>query len=239
MAANRLQIEDLICLDHYLTECERDDAVHVLVLTAEGSVFSSGLDLRSLGRSLDSTGVPGERRFEQLAERLAGFGKIAIAAINGPVIGGATDLALSCDFRVGVEDCFMRMPAARLGLPLYAGALRRYVSRLGLNNAKRLIFLAENVDAFAMREIGFLNEVVPREALIGRALSIARAIAAMPLRPLKAMKLGLDSASLGLHNSEDIDIALAAAFDRAEILRRIDLHRGTRPAVNSDGGAPE
>ena len=67
---------------------------------------------------------------------------VTVAALHGGVYGGATDLALACDFRVGAHGIDMFMPAARLGLHYYRSGLERYVSRLGLDNAKRL-FLTE------------------------------------------------------------------------------------------------
>jgi len=50
-----------------------------------------------------------------------------IAALNGTVYGGSTDLALACDFRIGVEGMRLSMPAARLGTVYYPRhrALRR------------------------------------------------------------------------------------------------------------------
>ena len=66
------------------------------------------------------------------------FALPTICALNGGVYGGSTDMALSCDFRIGVEGITMFMPAARLGLHYYAGGMRRYVARLGLGAAKKL-----------------------------------------------------------------------------------------------------
>src|SRR3546814_15552319 len=70
------------------------------------------------------------------------------------VYGGATDLALTCEFRLGVEGMDMFMPPVRLGLHFYRGGLERYVTRLGLNNAKRLLLTAERIGAEEMKEIG-------------------------------------------------------------------------------------
>jgi len=68
---------------------------------------------------------------------------VTIAAINGGVYGGGTDLSLACDFRLGSTAANMFMPAAKLGLHFYPGGMVRYVTRLGLNQAKRLFLTAE------------------------------------------------------------------------------------------------
>lgn len=229
--ANRIQPEDLDALERQLDECEQDDAVHALVLAANGTHFSAGFDLRALAASA----VSGERKveengsaFERFANRLENTRLIVITAINGPVIGGSTDIALACDLRIGTDKAYMLMPAARFGLPLYAGALQRYVTRLGLNQAKRLVLLAQKVEAAEMLAIGFLNEIMPEADLRCRALAIAGCIAAMPAKPLAAMKQVLNASALSSGTTQEHRAALLAAFDGPAIAARIAAAQSTR-----------
>ena len=82
-----------------------------------------------------------------MVNRLEDLAVPTICRLNGGVYGGSTDLALACDFRIGVDSCEMFMPAARLGLHYYTGGIRRYVSRLGVDNAKKLFLTAERIAA--------------------------------------------------------------------------------------------
>jgi enoyl-CoA hydratase/carnithine racemase len=180
--------------------------------------------------------------FEAFADRLEHSRLVVVAAINGPVVGGATDIALACDLRVGVHDASMAMPAARFGLPLYAGALHRYVTRLGLNHAKRLVFTAHKIDAKEMLEIGFVSELVSREALLDRALDLASEIAAMPPEPLAAMKRVLNAAALGEAAAAELRDGLRAAFDVPRTARLIEQARTARrssPAPEPELLAPK
>jgi len=59
----------------------------------------------------------------------------------------------------------MFMPAARLGLHYYRSGIKRYVSRLGVDNAKKLFLTAEKISAAEMLRIGYLTAMVPAEAL--------------------------------------------------------------------------
>ena len=68
-----------------------------------------------------------------------------ICRLNGGVYGGSTDLALACDFRIGVDTAEMFMPAARLGLHYYKSGIERYVTRLGVDNAKKLFLTAQKI----------------------------------------------------------------------------------------------
>ncbi|WP_158590538.1 enoyl-CoA hydratase/isomerase family protein [Noviherbaspirillum cavernae] len=221
--ANRIQPDDLAELERLLDQCEVDEQVHVLILTGRGKYFSAGYDLRALasGVGVNQRSHEGDdSAFEHVANRLESTRLITIAAINGPVIGGATDFALACDLRLGEESAYMLMPAARFGLPLYAGALQRYVSRLGLSHAKRLVFMAEKVPATDMLATGFLHEILPADALLARALAVGVDIAAMPSRPLAAMKQVLNAAAYGQGTAPDQRAALLAAYDGPAIAER-------------------
>ena len=222
-AANRIQPEDLARLLEHLGAVDGDADVHALVLASRGTHFCTGYDLRALVADL-STGdasARGESAFEAVADRLAALRVVTVVAIQGAVMGGATDLALACDLRLGTPEAELQMPAARFGLPLYASALQRYVGRLGIDQAKRLVLLAERIDAAEMRRIGFLHELVPATALRERALEVAATAAAMPPGPLAAMKQVLDAAAAGEGTGAAQRRALAAAYDPRRIAATI------------------
>jgi enoyl-CoA hydratase len=118
------------------------------------------------------------------------------------VFGGATDLALACDFRVGVHGMVLRMPAARIGLHYYPSGLRRYVSRLGVSAAKRLFLLAETLPADELQRIGYLDRCVATEHLDAEVQQIVDALLAGAPLALRGMKTSLDEIARG-----DFDLA--------------------------------
>ena len=81
-----------------------------------------------------------------------------LCALNGGVYGGATDLALACDFRLGVRGMKFFMPAARFGLHYYPGGLRRYTQKVSPSFAKRAFLLSEDFsdDGIAGRRLSRL-----------------------------------------------------------------------------------
>ena len=152
-----------------------------------------------------------------------------IARLNGSVYGGATDLALACDFRVGVAGMELRMPAARLGLHYYASGLQRYVSRLGLGAAKRLFLLAEAVPAEELLRIGYLDVLVNAEQLDAHVKRWAERLASNAPLAVQGMKLSLDEVAAGrldsaaqrqrradCSSSEDLREGVAAFAQRRE-----------------------
>ena len=138
--ANRLHREDLLALQAHISALAADPLLRVVVLTGNGPHFCAGFNLQELGQA-DAAGAD-PQLFEHTVDALEALPVPTIARLNGGVFGGATDLALACDFRVGVQGMRLRMPAARIGLHYYASGLQRYVSRLGLAAAKRLFLLA-------------------------------------------------------------------------------------------------
>jgi enoyl-CoA hydratase/carnithine racemase len=142
-----------------------------------------------------------------------------IARLNGSVYGGATDLALACDFRIGVTGMELRMPAARLGLHYYPNGLRRYVSRLGVAAAKRLFLLAEAVPAEGLLALGYLDALVAPEALDAEVARHAAALAANAPLAVRGMKRSLDEIARGAFDLDAMrarEAACAASADLRE-----------------------
>src|ERR1700688_1838512 len=159
---NRLQPEDLDALLKLFDRIEADPALRVLVLTGTGRAFSSGYDLGSIAeRTAKAQEQTAGSAFEVVVNRLEDLGLPTICRLNGGVYGGATDLALACDFRIGVDTAEMFMPAARLGLHYYKSGIKRYVSRLGVDNAKRLFLTAEQISAEIKEGIKAFSEKRP------------------------------------------------------------------------------
>jgi len=205
---NRLESTDLVHLRDLLSALDARRDIRVVILTATGRSFCSGYNLGELGDT--SKRQAGGSGFETVVDALERLRMPTIAALNGPVYGGGTDLALACDFRLGTADCRMFMPAARIGLQFYGNGIRRYASRLGLAAAKRLFLTAETIEAAEMLRIGFLDEILPAEALLPRAESIAAGIAGLAPDAVAGMKRVLNDFARG-----EFDAALAAEGHRA------------------------
>ncbi|MET0443035.1 MAG: enoyl-CoA hydratase/isomerase family protein [Pseudorhodoplanes sp.] len=196
---NRLQAEDLGELLRLFDRIEADPAVRVLVLTGTGRAFSAGYDLNSVAERAASTATEQSSGsgFEAVANRLEDLGVPTICRLNGGVYGGSTDLALACDFRIAVDTAEMFMPAARLGLHYYTSGIRRYVSRLGLDNAKMLFLTAQKITAPEMLRIGYLTAVVPEEALDEEVDRLAAVLAGNAPVAMRGMKQAINEFARG------------------------------------------
>jgi enoyl-CoA hydratase len=197
---NRLEPNDLTVLRDAFDRIDADSEIRVLVLTGTGKSFSSGYHIGAL---VDRSAAhphgeePGSDAFEHTVDRLGALRVPTIAAFNGSVYGGSTDLGLACDFRIGVEGMRLVMPAARLGIVYYGSGIERYVSRLGVAAAKKLFLTAQPMEAAEMQRIGYLDAVVPPGELAARVDALAEALAANAPLALTGLKRAINEAAVG------------------------------------------
>ncbi|HXO69541.1 MAG TPA: enoyl-CoA hydratase/isomerase family protein [Bradyrhizobium sp.] len=228
---NRLQPDDLEALLGLFDRLEADPAIRVLVLTGTGRAFSAGYDLGSIAERAVSS--PAEQTagsaFEVVANRLEDLSMPTICRLNGGVYGGSTDLALACDFRIGVDTAEMFMPAARLGLHYYTSGIRRYVSRLGADNARKLFLTAQKIEASEMLRIGYLTACVPAEALDEEVDRLASILAGNAPAAMRGMKRAINEFSRGRLDETASDQRARDSMRGAEIKEGIKAFAEKRP----------
>ena len=224
-AANRIGKTDLGALKQHIARVNATGEVVVLRILATGQHFCGGYDLVALGQDQGQ----GADEFGELVNELEQIRPISIVAVNGGVYGGATDLCLACDFRIGAPECQMQMPAVKLGLHLYKDGLERYVSRLGLNAAKRLLLTAEKIDSQTMLELGFLTEIVSLQQLRGRVDQLSALLEGMAPLPLLAVKKHLNRISRSALDVADLEKDIARAGNSADLREGIRAWKERRP----------
>jgi enoyl-CoA hydratase/carnithine racemase len=226
---NRLQPEDLDALLALFDRIEADAAIRVVVLTGTGRAFSAGYDLGAISERAGDAGRAGDPEeegpgsaFQVVVNRLEDLTLPTICRLNGGVYGGSTDLALACDFRIGVDTAEMFMPAARLGLHYYPGGIRRYVSRLGADNAKRLFLTADKIDAPEMLRIGYLTAMVPAESLDTEVDRLAARLAGNAPAAMRGMKRAINEFARGLFDED------AAGRRHRDSMRGTEIKEGIK-----------
>ena len=228
---NRLQPDDLDALLKLFDRIEADPAIRVLVLTGTGRAFSAGYDLGSIAERAGS--APEQQTagsaFEIVVNRLEDLAIPTICRINGGVYGGSTDLALACDFRIGVDTCEMFMPAAWLGLHYYNSGIKRYVSRLGVDNAKKLFLTAQKIGAAEMLRIGYLTAMVSTEAFDEEVDRLAAILAGNAPVAMRGMKRAINEFARGSLDEEAADRRHRDSMRSAEIKEGIKAFAEKRP----------
>lgn len=205
--ANRLSADDLLLIQQHISAVNEMPDVLVLQFQSTGKYFCSGYDLKSFGKG----DTPSSLLFGETVDLVESARPITVAAVQGGVFGGGTDLVLACDFRIGVQGASMFMPAAKLGLHFYPGGLVRYLSRLGIDQAKRLFLTAQKIEADEMLRIGFLTELVEPDQLQGRVGHLTDELCSMAPLAVLGIKRHLNLIARGDLRIQEIEAAVRAS----------------------------
>lgn len=187
-AANALSAALLDELGDAVDRIDRDDDVRVWLLTGtprpDGRpCFSAGVDMK------EALAGPIARRTDpaKLVDRIDDLLTPSIAVIDGVCTTGALELALACDLRIAsttarLSDWHLK----RSGLGIGAWGLAARLSRLvGVDKAKELLLLSEEIDGAEAKAIGLVNRVTESAGLDAAALEMAVTIASRPRRGIR------------------------------------------------------
>ena len=158
-----------------------DPAVRVVVLTANGPVFSAGHNLAEMiNRTLEQE----QEIFEvctAMMDAVQGIPQPVIAAVQGPAIAAGCQLVASCDLAVAVDTAVFGTPGVRIGL--FCSTPMVAVTRsIGRKRAMQMLLTGETIDAQTAADWGLINFAVPPAELDARVLALATRIAeASPL----------------------------------------------------------
>ena len=198
--ANRLSVTDLEAIQSHINAVNKNPDILALKLQSTGDYFCSGFDISSLDKGAEEKSL----LFEVIVNAFEDCRPITVAVIQGGVYGGATDMALACDFRIGSTATEMFMPAAKLGIHFYQRGLERYVSRLGIDTAKRLLLCAEKIKAEEMKKLGFLTSLSSPEHLTQTADDLITNLLKMAPLSLLGMKKHLNLIARGCLDIDEL-----------------------------------
>ena len=160
-------------------EAAADASARAIVLAASGEEsFVSGGDLNEIAKHVREGGGPGPvlDMYEPLLVLESGDLPV-IAAVQGDVYGGGCELILLCDMVLMESHTSLAFRHARMGLSPAWGGITRLIERVGPQEAARLLFTAEKIDATEAQRIGLVGDVVPKGQALTRALERAALIA--------------------------------------------------------------
>ena len=208
-----------------------DDAgageVRAVVLAGAGDGFSAGADLAEVTGTVDDRAV--DDAIQGAAASIRDCPAPVIAAVEGPCIGGALDLALSCDAIVAAEGAYFALPATHLGLLYDPRALVRLRHRLGPAALRWLLLLGERIDARTGAAMGLVARVVSDGSAGAEARALAERVSARSPRAIAATKRLLDEFERGsarLDEWEHVRLDILASTERRERVERAKARLG-------------
>jgi len=205
---------------HAVDTAERDDEIHVIVLSGSGRAFCAGYDLKDFAESAGDNPLIQEMPWDPMADyrvmkhftecftRLWRCYKPTIAKVHGHAVAGGSDIALCCDLLVMAEDARIGYPPARVwGCPSTA----MWVYRVGPQVAKRMLFTGDLVTGTEAAAMGLALRALPAAELDAAVEELAQRIAGVPKNQLMMQKIMINQAvdTMGLENTQMI----ATVFD--------------------------
>ena len=159
----------------------------VLVVSAEGKNFCSGMDISMFASGIPTTDTPKAREafppfIRQLQDSLSCLEATrfpVIAAIQGACIGGGLDLVSACDIRIAARGAYFRIEETNIGMMADLGSLQRLPKLMPEGVVRELAYLGSSLKAERGHAVGFINAVeADAEAALNAAMDAAERIAA-------------------------------------------------------------
>lgn len=162
-----------------------DPEIRAVVLTGDEKTFVAGADIREFAElsAVDQM----LRNTHRLWQAIADCPKPVIAAVRGHALGGGCELAMHADIIVAGEGAWFGQPEVHVGLMPGAGGTQRLTRAVGKFQAMKMVLLGERIGAAEALRMGLVSEVVPDDAVLPRAVEMAKRIAALP--PLAVMQI--------------------------------------------------
>ncbi len=178
--ASALNTPFLLSIAQRLNELSHMESLRALVLTGTGKVLSAGLDLKEAVNFSVAEQTDVCDGLNRAYGALYGFPKPVIAAINGHAIAGGLFFVLAADYRIAAEGSRFGLTEVRVGVRFPVSALQIAKAELSATLSRRLLLSGRNIEAGEALDHKLLDEVVARDEVMDRAVSVARDYAAIP-----------------------------------------------------------
>ena len=160
-----------------LRAAARDRDLRALVITGAGGAFCSGADIST---PEDIHPKDKLRRLTEVALALHELTVPTIAKVAGVAVGAGWNLALGCDFVIATPESGFCQIFSKRGLSVDLGGSWLLPKLVGLQQAKRLVLLAEMIDADEARSMGLVTWVKPADEIDAFVSDLAGRLAAGP-----------------------------------------------------------
>jgi len=150
--------------------------------------------------------------------------KPVLAAINGVCVGGGLEFAISCDFRVAVEEARLGFPEVNAGIIPGSGGCSRLARLVGVGVAKELILTGELISAAEAKQVGLIHAVVPAGQMPAKIKEYGEKIG-------RRAPLAVGMAKQMINTALSVDAATGRALERlgqSILLQTEDVQEGFR-----------
>ncbi len=199
-----------------LEAANTDANVRVVILTAAGTSFSSGGNVKAMADSVESRRAKPVRTLEYYNRGIQrtplAFERIdvpVICAVNGPAVGAGLDLVCMADIRIAAESARFAESFVKMGIVAGDGGAWLLPRCVGFQKASEMALTGDMIDAAEALACGLVLKVVPDAELMAEARKLAKRIAVNPPNAVRLTKRLLRE---GRHMRMDSLLEMSASF---------------------------
>lgn len=181
LAHGKASAMDLELCDELSREIEGCENAAAVILTGTGSIFSAGVDLFRILNDGDAYTARFLPALERTIRLLFTLERPVVAAVNGHAIAGGCILAAACDIRLLAQgNGRMGIPELLVGVPFPAIALEVMRFAVAPQRFQEIVYTGGTFAADDALARGFVDEIVPADAVMSRATDFAKRLADIP-----------------------------------------------------------
>lgn len=173
---NKFSTPVMLELEEVISRLEQEKLKCLLIISRKQRIFIAGADLKEIFTVTDADrgnelGLFGQGIFTRISK----LPFPVIALIDGACMGGGTELALACTYRLATDSPSTKiaLPEVNIGLLPGWGGTQRLPRLIGLQNALDVILTGKNLDAKRAYRIGMIDKIIPAEWAEQKALEFA------------------------------------------------------------------
>ena len=206
-ALNALNQPTLTQLDRIFDGLAGNPEVKGVIITGGGEKsFVAGADITEFNQLSGKSATEFMARGQRIFDKIEGFNRPVIAAVNGFALGGGNELAMSCDIRIAAENAVFGQPEVSLGLIPGYGGTQRLPRLIGPGKAKEVIFADERLPAQEALRLGLVQRVVPKGQAVEEAKKLLKKILSKgPVAIRMAKKAINEGLGMSLREGEDLE----------------------------------
>ena len=174
-----------------------DEKVRVMLINARGKYYSAGVHISNNMTPDINSGIAfrdwNRRDVHLLLDEIEAIEKPIISAAQGPCLGGALEMALSCDFRLASESAAYSLPEINIGILPGNGGISRLVRLCGIAQAKWLVMGTQTISAQHALQAGLVHAVYEDDIFVEACHEFASHLVSLPTEVIGLAKLAIDS----------------------------------------------
>lgn len=233
-ALNALTRDVFQTLQRTFAALAEDTTARVVIVAGAGGNFCAGADMSLFlsGEGADDS-LAMMLQVKRLVEAIRAMPQPLVCKLEGVAYGGGANLALACDIVAAAEDARICEAFSNIGLNLDFGGTYALPRLVGLNRARALALLGDEIDGRAAAAMGLVHTAVATDALEATVMALAGRLAKKSPAALTAIKRGLE-------RSFDMDLAEALDWEaqrQAELLQTPEIKAAAQRFLESRGKA--